>query len=125
MFPPAAGQDATEAFFGLHRHEVLLKPQYARLQIGTIEGEEEEIPAPKLGALSKVPYAEPIWLTEGFSSPFFSKNHREFQAEMRKFMDEVIYPDAMVCRISKFYDIVLTVPLDSRGRWQASKPGSL
>ncbi|KAJ7066020.1 acyl-CoA dehydrogenase/oxidase [Mycena amicta] len=30
-----AGQDATEAFFGLHRHEVLLQPQYARLQIAT------------------------------------------------------------------------------------------
>ncbi|EJD42032.1 cytochrome b5 [Auricularia subglabra TFB-10046 SS5] len=34
-----AGQDATEAFYGLHRHEVLLKPAYARLQIGTVKRE--------------------------------------------------------------------------------------
>ncbi|KLO13475.1 acyl-CoA dehydrogenase NM domain-like protein [Schizopora paradoxa] len=91
-----AGQDATDAFFGLHRHEVLLRPQYARLQIGTIEDEEEEIPAPKLGDISKVPYAEPTWLNDGFHSPYFTKNHREFQAAMRKFVDEVITPDALI-----------------------------
>lgn len=60
-----AGQDATDAFFGLHRHEILLKPNYARLQIGTIKGEKEEITAPKPGDLSLVPYAEAPWLTKG------------------------------------------------------------
>lgn len=68
-----AGQDATDMFFGLHRHEVLLRPQYTRLQIGVIGGEEEEIKAPVLGEISKVPYAEPTWLSAGFHSPYYKK----------------------------------------------------
>ena len=60
-----AGQDATDAFFGLHRHEVLLKPNYARLQIGMIKGEQEQITAPQPGQISRVPYAEAPWLTPG------------------------------------------------------------
>ncbi|EEB91892.1 hypothetical protein MPER_09677 [Moniliophthora perniciosa FA553] len=31
-----AGQDATEAFFSLHRYEVLKRPQYSRLKIGAV-----------------------------------------------------------------------------------------
>lgn len=68
-----AGQDATDAFFGLHRHEVLLRPQYKRLQIGVIKDEEEKIKAPVPGSLSKVPYAEPTWLNDGFHSPYYKK----------------------------------------------------
>lgn len=60
-----AGQDATDVFFGLHRHEVLLKPNYARLQIGTIKGEQEQITAPRPGEISRVPYGEAPWLTPG------------------------------------------------------------
>ncbi|KAF8596282.1 acyl-CoA dehydrogenase NM domain-like protein [Ceratobasidium sp. AG-I] len=88
-----AGQDATEAFFSLHRHEVLLKPQYTRLQIGTLQGESQKIKPLAAGELSKVPYAEPTWLTPGFSSPYYSENHRAFQKLMRKFVDDVVYPD--------------------------------
>lgn len=55
--PEVAGQDATEAFYGLHRHEVLEKPQYARLQIGTIKGEQSIITGKVAGEISKVPYA--------------------------------------------------------------------
>jgi cytochrome b involved in lipid metabolism len=68
-----AGQDATKVFFGLHRHEVLVKPAYARLQIGTIKDENESILAPQPGDLSKVPYAEPTWLTSGYYSPYFKE----------------------------------------------------
>jgi hypothetical protein len=68
-----AGQDATKVFFSLHRHEVLTKPAYARLQIGTIKGEQEMIEALKPGEMSKVPYAEPTWLTEGYHSPYFTE----------------------------------------------------
>jgi cytochrome b involved in lipid metabolism len=68
-----AGQDATKVFFGLHRHEVLVKPAYARLQIGTIKDETETILAPQPGDLSKVPYAEPTWLTPGYYSPYFKE----------------------------------------------------
>ena len=68
-----AGQDATEAFFGLHRHEVLLRPQYKRLQVGVIKDEVEQVKAPVPGSLSKVPYAEPTWLSEGFHSPYYKQ----------------------------------------------------
>ncbi|KAF8962776.1 acyl-CoA dehydrogenase [Flammula alnicola] len=89
-----AGKDATEAFYGLHRHEVILKPQYARLQIGVIEGEKSVIYGRVVGELSKVPYAEPTWLSEGYHSPYYTENHRVFQKAVRKFIDEVITPDA-------------------------------
>jgi hypothetical protein len=67
-----AGQDATKVFYGLHRQEVLQKPQYLRLQIGTIEGEGAAITPLAPGELSKVPYAEPTWLSEGYYSPFYN-----------------------------------------------------
>ncbi|THH27858.1 hypothetical protein EUX98_g6331 [Antrodiella citrinella] len=88
------GKDVTETFYGLHRHEVLLKPQYARLQVGTIKGEQSQINAREPGGLSKVPYAEPTWLSEGYYSPYFKESHRKYQAAVRKFVDEVVFPDA-------------------------------
>ncbi|THH33221.1 hypothetical protein EUX98_g950 [Antrodiella citrinella] len=88
------GQDATEAFYGLHRHEVLLKPQYARLVIGTLAGEKSVVAARAPGNLSEVPYAEPTWLSKGYYSPYFTESHRELQKAIRHFTDEVIYPDA-------------------------------
>ena len=68
-----AGQDATEAFFGLHRYEILEKPQYQRLQIGVIDGEKSVIHGRIAGELSKVPYAEPTWLSIGYYSPYYSE----------------------------------------------------
>ena len=68
-----AGQDATEAFYGLHRHEVLERPQYKRLQIGVIEGEKSVIYSRITGELSKVPYAEPTWLSDGYYSPYYTE----------------------------------------------------
>jgi hypothetical protein len=92
-----AGKDATNAFFGLHRQEVLYRPQYARLQIGTMKGKEPQI-EPLIGdALSRVPYAEPSWLSPGFSSPFYNEGHRRFQKAMRKLVNEVVLPDAIAC----------------------------
>ncbi|KAH9481447.1 Acyl-CoA dehydrogenase apdG [Psilocybe cubensis] len=89
-----AGKDATEAFYGLHKHEVILRPQYARLQVGVVEGEQSVITGKVPGELSKVPYAEPTWLSEGYKSPYYTENHRKFQKAVRKFIDEVISPDA-------------------------------
>ncbi|KAF8318489.1 acyl-CoA dehydrogenase NM domain-like protein [Clavulina sp. PMI_390] len=97
--PEVAGQDATESFFGLHRHEILLKPNYARLQIGTIKGEKEEIVAPKPGDLSLVPYAEAPWLTKGYYSPYYKDSHRSVQLAMRKLVDEYVYEDAQAREI--------------------------
>ncbi|OBZ71855.1 putative medium-chain specific acyl-CoA dehydrogenase, mitochondrial [Grifola frondosa] len=92
-----AGQDATQAFFSLHRQEVLLRPQYARLQIGTIEGQTEVIKPLAAGDLSLVPYAEPSWLSPGFFSPYYNDSHRKFQQAVRKFVEEVVLPDAVKC----------------------------
>jgi alkylation response protein AidB-like acyl-CoA dehydrogenase/predicted heme/steroid binding protein len=91
-----AGQDATELFYQLHRHEVLLKPGYSRLQIGTIEGENQTIKALAAGENSQVPYAEPSWLTPGYFSPYFKESHKALQKAMRKFVDEVVYPEALL-----------------------------
>lgn len=49
-----AGKDATEAFFAMHRSEVLVK--YGRYIIGTIEKEKPKYILPTPGALSPVPY---------------------------------------------------------------------
>lgn len=68
----SAGQDVTETFYGLHRHEVLERPQYKRLQIGTIRGEKSVIYDRVVGEISQVPYAEPTWLTPGYFSPYYS-----------------------------------------------------
>ncbi|RPD61123.1 acyl-CoA dehydrogenase NM domain-like protein [Lentinus tigrinus ALCF2SS1-7] len=90
-----AGQDATEAFYGLHRHEVLLKPQYQRLQIGVLKDEKSVIYSAIPGQLSSVPYAEPLGLTPGYHSPYYTDSHRNFQRAARKFVDEVVTPDAL------------------------------
>lgn len=73
MLHSVAGQDATEAFYGLHRHEVLERPQYARLQIGVIKGEQSIIASRIPGQLSAVPYAEPTWLSQGYHSPYYKE----------------------------------------------------
>lgn len=111
-----AGKDATEAFFSLHRYEVLQKPQYRGLQVGSIQGAVQQILPREPGALSQVPYSEPTWLTQGYHSPYYQdvriplvlhvaniadsrirrviQHHRKFQLVMRKFTDEILYPDA-------------------------------
>ncbi|KAF7330519.1 Cytochrome b5 heme-binding domain-containing protein [Mycena venus] len=90
--PEIAGQDATERFFELHRAEVL--DRYARLQIGTVQGEQAQIQDHVPGSLSSVPYAEPTWLTPGYHSPYYKEHHHRFRAAVRKFVDEVVFPDA-------------------------------
>lgn len=44
-----------------------------------------------------MPYAEPTWLADGYHSPYYTEGHRKFQREMRKFVTEVVYPDAIKC----------------------------
>ena len=87
-----AGQDATTAFYNLHRHEVLQK--YSDLCIGTIEGEKPEVIDPQPGDLSTVPYAEPLWLTPIFKSPYYTESHRKLQRGVREFVDEHVAPEA-------------------------------
>ncbi|KAG6819296.1 hypothetical protein H0H93_013270, partial [Arthromyces matolae] len=65
-----------------------------RLQIGVLVGEKQEIFPRDIGALSKVPYAEPTWLTEGYYTPYYKDYHRRFQVAFRKFVETVMLPDA-------------------------------
>ncbi|KAH7912458.1 acyl-CoA dehydrogenase/oxidase [Hygrophoropsis aurantiaca] len=95
-----AGQDATKVFFGLHRQEVLYRPQYARLQIGTIHGEKETIKPLAAGEVSQVPYAEATWLSPGYSSPYYTDNHRQFHKAIRTFFMEVVQPESARCEDS-------------------------
>ncbi|CAO1635273.1 unnamed protein product [Sympodiomycopsis kandeliae] len=92
-----AGQDATETFFGLHLHEVLMRPQYKRLIVGQVSGAEQQIVPPPAGSPSKIPYAEPTWLVEKYHSPYFKEHHRRLQREMRKYVDERVHDVAQRC----------------------------
>jgi len=76
---------------------VLYRPQYARLQVGTIKGKEPQIKPLAADAISQVPYAEPSWLMPGFSNPYYNESHKRFQKAMRKFVNEVVLPDAIAC----------------------------
>ncbi|RCH80527.1 hypothetical protein CU098_004320 [Rhizopus stolonifer] len=81
-----AGKDATDAFYGLHRQEVLVK--YNRYKIGTIQSEQPQIDFYQPGDLSKVPYAESsAWM--GFKSPYFTESHFKFRRAIREICDEL------------------------------------
>lgn len=95
MLAQVAGQDATEAFYNLHRHEVLTN--YKALHIGGIEGEKPEVHDPQPGDLSEVPYGEPLWLTKQYSSPYYNESHRRYQRALREFIDVHVEPEARVC----------------------------
>jgi len=88
-----AGTDATAAFYNLHRHEVLQK--FSDLAVGSIQGEKPSIVTPKPGDLSLVPYAEPLWLSPPFKSPYYKDSHRRLQKAMRVFTDKYIAPEAI------------------------------
>ncbi|KAJ6494762.1 acyl-CoA dehydrogenase/oxidase [Mycena vitilis] len=88
----AAGKDATESFYALHRSEVL--GRFSHLQIGTVQDEQPQIKARVSGSLSDVPYAEAL---SERPSPYYKEHHHRFQAAFRKFVDEVVFPDAQTC----------------------------
>lgn len=60
--------------------EVLQRPQYQRLQIGSIADEEPVLRAHSIGDLSKVPYGEPTWLSAGFHSPYYNEVNLPYSA---------------------------------------------
>ncbi|KAB5596150.1 Long-chain specific acyl-CoA dehydrogenase [Ceratobasidium theobromae] len=91
-----AGQDASEAFFSVHRSDVLEKPQYAKLRIGTLVGRSRKSDVTKLDRISVVPYGEPTWLLPEFKSPYYKETHRELQRRMRVLVDELLYPDGQL-----------------------------
>lgn len=96
-----AGQDATSAFYNLHRHEVLTK--YADLAIGTVNGEKPQVITPQPGDLSQVPYAEPLWLAPQFKSPYYNDSHRRLRKAIREFTDIHVVPEAQECEATGRY----------------------
>ncbi|PWW72510.1 acyl-CoA dehydrogenase NM domain-like protein [Tuber magnatum] len=88
-----AGQDATSEFYSMHRHEILTK--YASMVIGTVQGETPQVIEPKPGDLCPIPYAEPMWLSPEFKSPYYDESHRRLQKEVRVFVDEYVRPEAL------------------------------
>ncbi|KAF5002819.1 hypothetical protein FDECE_10522 [Fusarium decemcellulare] len=90
-----AGQDATAAFYSLHRHDVL--SSFSDLAIGTITGEKVQTTTSRLGDLSPVPYAEPLWLRPPFRSPYYNESHRRLQRAARVFTETYIIPEADRC----------------------------
>ena len=76
---------------------MLRRPAYARLRIGSLAGAAPVVRALAAGEVSRVPYAEPTWLADGYSSPYYSAGHRRFQAAVRAFVMKVVYPDAQRC----------------------------
>jgi len=92
-----AGQDCSEDFWGLHRHEVLDK--YKRL----VKGRLVDAPPARTTSLeekqsiSKVPYGEPAHL-QGLSSPYFKESHIALRKAVRKYLaDPDFIDDAMEC----------------------------
>ncbi|KAI8817766.1 acyl-CoA dehydrogenase/oxidase [Fimicolochytrium jonesii] len=87
-----AGKEATEQFYGLHRHEVMEKfgPRYI---IGQIIGEMPKLQLQRSGEFSKVPYAESPFV-QGRPSPYYKESHVKFRQALRKFYDEELLPDA-------------------------------
>ncbi|XXH03894.1 hypothetical protein Hte_010302 [Hypoxylon texense] len=109
-----AGQDATVAFYNLHRHEVLTK--YADLCIGTVENEKPQVITPQPGDLSTVPYAEPLWLTPAYKSPYYNDSHRRLQKAMRVFTDTYVTPEAQARELDgKFISQELVERMSKKG----------
>jgi hypothetical protein len=65
-----------------------------------VAGQEEQFRPLLPGELSKVPYAEPTWLTKGYHSPYYSDNHRKFQTAVREFFITVVQPESQRCEES-------------------------
>ncbi|KAI0024324.1 acyl-CoA dehydrogenase/oxidase [Xylariomycetidae sp. FL0641] len=96
------GTDATVAFYNLHRHEVLAKYD-EELCVGTVAGETPSVITTKPGDLSPVPYAEPLWLTPAYKSPYYNESHRRLQRAARLFTDTYVTPEAQRCEADGTY----------------------
>eukprot|EP00756_Hemistasia_phaeocysticola_P026189 Hpha_TRINITY_DN16047_c1_g2::TRINITY_DN16047_c1_g2_i1::g.121120::m.121120 len=89
-----AGKDATEAFFSMHRIDVLAK--YKRLRVGRMEGAQGVSSVDKQlapGSLSNEPFTEPTF-AHGFKSPFYTESHLKFMKAVRAWVDTELRPVA-------------------------------
>jgi hypothetical protein len=79
-----------EKYYALHRQNILTK--YARLKIGSIQGESTKILPIVPGSNSLVPFGEPTWITPVYHSPYYKESHRNLQKAMRLHVDNEIIP---------------------------------
>ncbi|RSM17559.1 hypothetical protein CDV31_003636 [Fusarium ambrosium] len=91
-------------------HRCLLQPAPTRgpdeeraSRVGTIEGEKPQVITPQPGDLSKVPYAEPLWLAPPFRSPYYGESHKRLQRKLREFVDSELYKEAQECEATGRY----------------------
>ena len=84
-----SGTDATEAFWALHRQEVLVK-WADRLRVGKIEGYDEDDDVDSLREISNVPYAEHA-VEAGFESPYYTDSHVDFRERVREWVYDTLY----------------------------------
>lgn len=91
-----AGTDATPQFYEFHRQDVL-RGMAAKYHIGTVADPPPKHKASVVlepGELSKVPYAEASAF-QGLPSAYYKPSHHRFRADLRKFFDEEVMPDAV------------------------------
>lgn len=91
-----AGMDATKHFYEFHRQEVL-RGMAAKYCVGTVADPPPKHKASVVlepGELSKVPYAETSAF-QGLPSAYYKPSHHRFRADLRKFFDEEVVPDAV------------------------------
>ena len=89
------GQDCTEVFYGLHRHEVLQK-YGPRLLIGRIDDAPPRNDSNRISGreeISKIKYTEPSAF-QGAASPYWTSDHIRMRANVRAWVHEHILPEA-------------------------------
>lgn len=98
-----AGKDATDAFYELHRADVLSKygPRFFKGRLADAAPRTNKVPGgPEAasmnpGDLSVVPYGESSAFREGWHSPYYTEGHKEYRQRVRKFLEEEIKPEAL------------------------------
>jgi len=85
VFDEYAGQDATEVFYSLHKHEIITGKFGPRLMVGSIKGETSKIAAAnKWSDLSTVPFGETPHFQRGFKpTPYYNETHESFKLGCR------------------------------------------
>lgn len=91
-----AGTDCTEAFFDMHRTEVLFRYQHFKIgRLSSVPADQPRAVSQMTpGALSKVPHGEHPYL-QGWLSPMLTSEHVKFRVAVRKWYDENVRPVAV------------------------------
>ncbi|KAJ3343788.1 hypothetical protein HDU93_006705 [Gonapodya sp. JEL0774] len=88
-----AGKDATEVYYGYHRHDVLLKFG-PKLVIGTVANGARKV-SNNREEYSQIPYAEPPQVRPGLvPSPYYNESHVRLRKVMRRFAEEHVREEA-------------------------------